>query len=150
MYDKVFGEVEFDYDWIGKIEIDWFGQKKEISLIISGEEDGGFDDVQYESYNEFIRSWPEIENELLKRVLDYYEELKDERGEDSDSYPVIDNTEDIKKMITIDALTVPLPDVFEGRSVALAFSCSWDEENGLGIRFINEKITEVGYQDVAF
>ncbi|PGD56642.1 DUF2004 domain-containing protein, partial [Bacillus toyonensis] len=27
--------------------------------------------------------------------------------------------------------------------------CTWDTENGLGIRLLNEKVTEVGYQDVA-
>lgn len=29
------------------------------------------------------------------------------------------------------------------------FDCSWDKENGLGLRLVNEEIMEVGYQDVA-
>ncbi|WP_391509674.1 DUF6985 domain-containing protein, partial [Bacillus paramycoides] len=36
-----------------------------------------------------------------------------------------------------------------GRDVGVSFDCSWDEENGLGIRLINERADEVGYQDVA-
>ena len=33
--------------------------------------------------------------------------------------------------------------------MGLTFECSWDEENGVGIYFVNEEIEEIGYQDVA-
>ena len=47
-------------------------------------------------------------------------------------------------------MVIPEDGIFDGRCACLAFSCSWDEENGLGIRFVNEEIDEIGYQDVAF
>ncbi len=53
-------------------------------------------------------------------------------------------------MIQIDALVIPVPGIYEERCINLALSCSWDEENGAGIRFINERIDEIGYQDIAF
>jgi hypothetical protein len=31
-----------------------------------------------------------------------------------------------------------------------AFMAAWDDENGMGIRFLNEKIDEIGYQDIVF
>ena len=34
--------------------------------------------------------------------------------------------------------------------MALAFICSWDDENGLGVLLVDEKIEEIGYQDIAF
>ncbi|MEC1180069.1 contractile injection system protein, VgrG/Pvc8 family [Metasolibacillus meyeri] len=35
------------------------------------------------------------------------------------------------------------------RDIGITFYCTWDSENGIGIRLLNEEITEVGYQDVA-
>ncbi|AFJ63829.1 hypothetical protein MUS_3978 [Bacillus velezensis YAU B9601-Y2] len=52
-------------------------------------------------------------------------------------------------MITLDGIVVPYADIFEGRDIGIIFNCSWDTENGLGLRLLNEKIIEVGYQDVA-
>ncbi|MBJ7968123.1 DUF2004 domain-containing protein, partial [Bacillus cereus] len=44
---------------------------------------------------------------------------------------------------------VPYAGIFDGRDIGITFNCTWDTENGLGIRLLNEKVTEVGYQDVA-
>lgn len=40
-------------------------------------------------------------------------------------------------------------DIYEERDIGITFDCTWDIENGLGIRLLNERVTEVGYQDVA-
>ena len=31
-------------------------------------------------------------------------------------------------------IKVPYAEIYGGRSIGLSFDCSWDEENGLGIR----------------
>lgn len=67
-----------------------------------------------------------------------------------ENYPAISNIEDIKNRITLDSIVVPLSGIYEGRSVALAFHCEWDTENGLGIILVDEKIYDIGYQDIAF
>lgn len=67
-----------------------------------------------------------------------------------ENYPAISNIEDIKNRITLDSIVVPLSGIYEDRSVALAFHCEWDTENGLGIILVNEKIYDIGYQDIAF
>lgn len=45
--------------------------------------------------------------------------------------------------------SVPYEFLRDGRDIGISFDCSWDQENGLGIRLIDEKVEEVGYQDVA-
>jgi len=54
------------------------------------------------------------------------------------------------KMINMTGITVPYEEVFSGRDIGITFDCSWDNENGLGLRLINEEIFRIGYQDVAF
>lgn len=67
----------------------------------------------------------------------------------NENYPLIETPDQILEMITLDGIVVPYADIFEGRDIGMTFNCSWDTENGLGLRLLNEKIIEVGYQDVA-
>jgi hypothetical protein len=30
----------------------------------------------------------------------------------------------------------------------MLFECTWEEEHGLAVKFENEKVVEVGYQDI--
>ena len=86
-------------------------------------------------------------------MLSYYINLRSELGYDdnsNDDYPEISNVEDIKNRITLDSIILPLSEVYDGRSIALAFHCEWDAENGLGIILVNEEVFDVGYQDIAF
>ncbi len=36
------------------------------------------------------------------------------------------------------------------KEVGITFNCTWDIENGVGVRLLNEKVMEVGYQDIIF
>ena len=65
-------------------------------------------------------------------------------------YPEIANIEELKDMIGLDAIIIPNEGIYDGRCVALAFHCSWDDENGLGVVLVDEQISEIGYQDIAF
>jgi len=153
MFNDVFGELYYEYDWIGKTSLDWYGESIEVDLIVSGEEDEEIDALQCESYTSFMNEWNTIKDSLLERVLLYYQNLRRELGydiEENQSYPEITTTEEIKKRITLDAVVIPLSGIYEGRSAALAFHCDWDPENGLGILLINEKIAQIGYQEIVF
>ena len=44
---------------------------------------------------------------------------------------------------------VPYANIYGERSIGISFNCSWDSENGLGLRLNNEQVIEVGYQDIA-
>lgn len=153
MFDKVFGELTYDYNWNGELELNWFGEIKKIDLVIYCEEDEKFDDLQYQSFQKFIDNWKEIESFLLDKILLYYIDLREELGfsDDSDkNYPEVTSVREIKEMIELDMIVIPYSDIYDGRSVAMAFSCDWDAENGLGVLLVNEKIEEIGYQDIAF
>ncbi|HDR7642758.1 DUF6985 domain-containing protein [Bacillus wiedmannii] len=113
--DKVFGELDYQYTWVGYRTIKFLGKDTEIALLIGGEDDGKFDEGQYVAYNSLMDNWEKIEHNILQPILNYYKQKRHELGYD----------------------------------VGVSFDCSWDEENGLGIRLINERVDEVGYQDVA-
>lgn len=151
--DPIFGELDYNYGWIRHTTIDFCERDFEIALMISGEEDGKFDEEQYEAYKIFMQNWNEIQKNILQPILDYYKQTRHDLGYDvsnNENYPLIETIDQLLENINLVGISVPYAECFEGRDIRLSFDCTWDMENGLGLRLINEKVDEVGYQDVAF
>ena len=117
-----------------------------------GEEDEDIEPLQRESYEHLMAVWNNLEREILDEILSYYTNLRSELGFDDNSndyYPDVSTAEGIRDMIGLDTIVVPSSDIYDGRSIALAFHCTWDDENGLGVVLVDEEVREVGYQDIA-
>lgn len=150
--DPIFGELEYNYSWAKDTTIHFFGKETEIALMIDGEEDGEFDEAQYTAYQSLMQNWEQLQQSFLQPILDYYQQKRHELGYDTElneNYPLVETTDQLLEMITLDGIVVPYAGIYEGRDIGILFDCTWDVENGLGIRLLNEKVTEVGYQDVA-
>ncbi|MBT2216287.1 DUF2004 domain-containing protein [Virgibacillus dakarensis] len=149
--DPIFGELEYDFGWAKDTTIHFFGKETEIALMVDGEEDGKFDEDQYTSYQSLMKNWEDIQPRLLKPILDYYNQNRHELGYDiecNQNYPLIETKEQLLENIKLVGIVVPHADINEGRDIGIIFDCTWDIENGLGVRLIHEKVIEVGYQDV--
>ncbi|PWW43217.1 MULTISPECIES: DUF6985 domain-containing protein [Paenibacillus] len=150
--DPVFGVLEYNYGWTRKTMFQLFGEELEITLMIDGDEDGRFDEKQYTAYQSLIQDWKQVQYNLLQPILDYYRQKRIELGYDvafNENYPLVETTAQLMKMITLEGIVVPYGDIKEERDIGVLFSCTWDSENGLGVRLLNEEIADVGYQDVA-
>ncbi|ABS22244.1 DUF2004 domain-containing protein [Bacillus sp. TH22] len=150
--DAVFGELEYDFVWSKDTSINFLGNEVEIALIVKGDEDGKFDEEQYVAYTSLMQNWEQLQQSFLQSILDYYKQERQELGYDievNENYPLVETTNEILEMISLDGIVVPYAGIFDGRDIGITFNCTWDTENGLGIRLLNEKVTEVGYQDVA-
>ncbi|MGN4818507.1 DUF2004 domain-containing protein [Bacillus cereus group sp. MYBK139-2] len=150
--DAIFGELEYDFVWSKDTSINFLGNEVEIALIVKGDEDGKFDEEQYVAYTSLMQNWEQLQQSFLQSILDYYKQERQELGYDievNEKYPLVETTNEILEMISLDGIVVPYAGIFDGRDIGITFNCTWDTENGLGIRLLNEKVTEVGYQDVA-
>lgn len=150
--DPVFGTLEYDFVWSKDTRINFLGNEVEIALMVDGEEDGKFDEEQYTAYQSLMRNWEQLQRSFLQPILDYYQQKRYELGYDiefNEYYPLVETTVQLFEMITLDGIVVSYGDIYEERDIGILFNCTWDTENGVGIRLLNEKITEVGYQDVA-
>ena len=72
-------------------------------------------------------------------------------------WPEIITTSEMKKEIELDGIIIPyasmMDDAYSGRCVYLMFSKKYGEDiddNGIGVQLINEKVTKIGYKDIAF
>lgn len=150
--DSIFGKIEYDYIWFRRSKIKFFNNEVDIMLMIAGDDDGQFEDGQYESYQALINKWNEIQETFLEPILEYYKQKRKELGYDiqlNKNYPEIKSTKELLNYITLVGIKVPYADIYGGRSIGISFDCSWDEENGLGLRLNNEEVIDVGYQDIA-
>lgn len=150
--DVVFGELEYNYGWVKYTTIEFCGKEAEIALMVKGEEDGKFDEEQYSAYNSLVQNWEQLQQGFLQAILDYYKLERQELGYDievNENYPQIETINQLLEMITLVGIVVPYGDINEDRDIGITFDCTWNTENGLGLRLLNEKVTEVGYQDVA-
>ncbi|MED4726900.1 DUF2004 domain-containing protein [Aneurinibacillus migulanus] len=150
--DAVFGELAYFLVWSRDTTIHFYGKETEIALTVEGEEDGKFDEEQYTAYQSLIQNWEHLQQSVLQAIFDYYKQKRHELGYDiefNEDYPLIETQDQLLERIALLEIVVPYGDIFEDRDIGLLFDCTWDTENGLGLRLLNEKVTEVGYQDVA-
>ncbi|UNL83215.1 DUF6985 domain-containing protein [Priestia koreensis] len=150
--DPIFGELEYEYGWVKDLTVHFLGKECEISLMVDGEEDGEFSKEQYAAYQSLILNWEYLQQNLLQSIVEYYKQKRHELGYDievNDHYPPIETQDQLIEMITLDGIVVPYADIFDERDIGMTFNCTWDIENGVGIRLLNEKVAQIGYQDVA-
>ena len=150
--DSIFGKIEYDYIWFRRSKTKFFNNEVDIMLMIAGDDEGQFEDGQYEAYQSLINKWNEIQETFLETILEYYKQKRKELGYDiqlNKNYPEIKSTKELLNYITLVGIKVPYDDIYVGRSIGISFDCSWDEENGLGLRLNNEEVIDVGYQDIA-
>lgn len=150
--DSIFGEIEYEYIWSRNSKIKFLSREVDIMLIIAGDDDGIFEDGQYEAYKVLTNHWDSIQEILLEFILDYYKEKRKKLGYDiefNEHYPEINSTKELLDYITLVGIKVPYANIYGGRSIGISFDCTWDEENGIGVRLNDEQVIEVGYQDIA-
>lgn len=150
--NEIFGKLEFDYTWYKKEKILFGGKEEEIIILVAGDEEGEFEDGQYEAYNVLRAKWSDIQEMLLEKILDYYKNRREELGydiEQSEKYPEILSISQLLEHITLVGIKIPYAEIYGGRSIGLSFDCTWDNENGLGLRLSDENVIKVGFQDIA-
>ena len=161
MKDRVFGELDYDYGFVGKISIDFFGDTEEIDIIIQADdEEDGIADIQYAAYEAFKAKWNDIQNDIAEKIIEYYNnEEKGAYGPDDEEefrewWPDIESRADLLPLIHIDSVIIPNDYLMgDGRKVYVLFDRDWGgqdlEDNGVAVGLVDEAVEEVGYKDIA-
>jgi len=163
MTDIVFGEVkkEDDYGWKGKQTIDFGGNACTIDLLIRGGDESEITKRQKKAFKSFMEKWPKVQTDLIKALIKYYNEEErfsygpEDEEEAAEWWPEIETKEDLLQAVTLETIVVPKDFMMdEGRCIYLLFSRTWGgedlDDNGIGVCFINEKIEEIAYKDMAY
>ena len=140
--DPVFGDL-FNEDslWMRPYELEIFNKKRLLSLIVYSYEDDGSDitNHQREVFIRFEKAKNEIIYDVEKEVLNYY---KENFNFDATSLS------DLNGMVTLKYIKVLLTDDGEDREIGFIFDAVFDPELGVGVLVTNEKVVDVGVQDI--
>jgi hypothetical protein len=152
MVDRVFGELSFKYGWKRKDEIFIFGKREEIVLTVMGNKEGDILDTQREAYLNFKNIEAKIAAEVEETIYKYYlnecDEYRDMLEDGADELaPIINNRKELSKLVKPQEMVIlKKQDI---RELGILFQCTWDIEAGVAVRIENEKIVEVGVQNIA-
>ena len=89
-----------------------------------------------------------------KDTYKYYQEAhSDYRDRFSDEFkdkmvPIIKTQNDLNNLIKPKQLLFPMVFGREIREFGVLCECTWDVEHGLAVKYQNEEIVEIGYQDI--
>lgn len=151
-----------DFGYEGEISISFFEKDINVDLIVNVE-DEEISDIQYETYEKFKEKWNELQNDVAKEIIKYYNEEEkgsygpDDKEEFDKWWPEINTVDELLNQIELDGIIIPYSDIIEdvegGRCIYLTFNKKYGndtEDNGIGVKIVNEEVTEIGYKEIAF
>ncbi|MFP3728968.1 DUF6985 domain-containing protein [Priestia filamentosa] len=150
----IFGELSYEDGWKRDIRISLFGDERIVTLIIDGYDDAEFEEAQMAAYNSFFkdkdRLLKQAEDAILEYYLEVYKEYRERLGDEfaDKMAPVLSTKEEIAKIVEPRELFFPMVFDEDVRQVGLLLECTWEPEHGLAVKFEDEKVIEVGYQDI--
>lgn len=151
-----------DFGYEGEISINFFEKDVKVDIIINVE-DEEINDIQYEAYEKFKEKWDILQKSVAEKIIEYYNEKEkgsygpEDKEEFNKWWPEINTIDELLNQIELDGIIIPETFVMEeitgGRCIYLTFSKKYGndiEGNGIGVKIVNEEVTEIGFKEIAF
>jgi len=148
-----FCDIELSWDafyWLGKSDKN---PAVEIHINSKDEEPNPPHFLQTYAWEELQKDYDSIYQKVLDEVFNYYVKIRPTYAEMGpewvESMPVIIDAVEVKKMITLNYICINWPYDERTVQVSMSFSCSWEQEHGLGVVLESNAVKEVGDADCA-
>jgi len=152
--DELFGTIIFEDLWKGETSITMFGRAEKATLYINGEENNEITSNQRETFLNFQSNMDRIMSEAEASIFEYYQSIYEDYRAMSNSdeadivAPKISSERELSRLVKPTSLLIRY-DFEDGiRRVGVLCDCTWEPEHGLGISIENEKVIEIGFQDI--
>ena len=158
--DNVFGSLQWDdNNFIGKVKINIFNSNNLVNIFINTKEKK-IDDIQYKTFELFKKNLEFIQNDILDKLIKYYNNIKFSYGPEDDDemkawWSDINSREDMISKIHSDKIVIQESHLHRNeRCIYVLFNRDWGgpdmDDNGVAVEIINEKVNNVGYKDIAY
>ncbi|MDL2432340.1 hypothetical protein PAN94_03805 [Streptococcus sp. SC1] len=152
---QIFGNIDFNNGWTRPISITIFGKEHVLEINIDAEEDAEFEVNQEKAYTFFQEHLDEIVTEVNSAILSYYNrEISNivssftNLAEKQSFLNKIRDDQQIYSLLQPKQIMFPLTFDESVEEFGFLCDCDWDKENGIGIKFTNGLLSEIGYQDI--
>lgn len=152
--DKVFGLLKYDCDWERMYSITMFNKETDVYLSVTGEKDEEIQDTQRSAFLQFEdnknRIIKDSEEKLLEYYVQNYEKLANRISNDKieEVLPKVSTIEELGKIMEPTMIVFQRNYDHNINKFGIALGCEWDDEAGMGIKFKNGEIVEVGSDDI--
>lgn len=152
---QTFGKLKYNYGWTKDISLDIFNKRHVLEINIDADEDAEFEINQEKAYIFFENYLDEIAKEVDVAIVSYYNrEISDivssytNHKEKQYFLDIIGDKDKIYSLLQPKKILFPL--TFDENVEGFGFlcECDWDKENGIGIKFVNGVLSEIGFQDI--
>jgi hypothetical protein len=153
LHDPIAGDLVFENFWQRKDRLMIFGSEYLVTVRFQGEATECLDEGQRRAFAAFDRHREELLIAAEEAIVHYYQqvlpEYRDMFGEEADAKaPIISSVSELAAIVKPTHLWFPWSFDPSARVVGLLCECSWEPGVGLGVKFINEAVSEVGTQDI--
>jgi hypothetical protein len=155
MHDELFGHIEYDLRWLGECSWPIFGDRVITTLSIPCDEGDEIQTVQREAFAAFNAQKDVLCARAEDAILAYYRKICPEyRARFGSAFadqwaPEACTISDVGRLATPTELIIQQSFTDPAkRIIGLLFDCSWDPSSGLAVKFVDERISEVGTQDI--
>jgi hypothetical protein len=152
--DDVLGTLRFDQYWTRPIEVTMLGRQWPASLLVRGELEQAIDDEQRQAFRFFGENHVAMLADGERALLEYYQAVAPEyraslgTEEGGRILPMVSEPQELAAMLTLSHVILPWSFSAGERVVGLLFECKWEPEHGLGLKDVNERVVDVGFQDL--
>ncbi|SIE28333.1 Uncharacterised protein [Mycobacteroides abscessus subsp. abscessus] len=157
MNDPVLGEIAYTEPggWEGSYTYPFLGREVTVRLALGGwDENDPVEPLQREAVRRFTEHKDELcaqaDDAIYANYLERRPELREQFGDSADKLmPIINDKSGLAQLVRPTAFFVAYPlRGSEDRVIGLLSNCTWEPELGLAVKIVNEKIVEVGPQDI--
>nr|WP_298165078.1 hypothetical protein [uncultured Pseudomonas sp.] len=152
--DNDFGELHFDGVWRGGYEVELFGERSRVELIVQTFDDDPISENQRLAFREFESNKESICSMVEQAVLSYYCDRVDEYRDcfDADEVdakaPRVDTVDGLRNLVFLRRIKVM--SAFDAREhqIGFIFDTTFDAQLGLGVLVTNGVVEAVDTQDI--
>lgn len=152
--DEVFGELEYDDGWNREYNIFIFNQNRKVILFIENYDENYPEKEQKKSFLHFEKNIKAIICDTEYRLFEYYRNNLHEIRETINKNlwdslaPELDDISKFKNLVKPTMIYIPQSFGDEDNIVyGIIFSCVWENECGIAVKFQNHEVT-VGTDDI--
>lgn len=114
-----------------------------------GREDHPLENSEIASVTWTIDNLSLLLSALQPKLVSYYQDFRTNPDLESEDLPVAENAADLSALVNIEALYVHQVTKDRIPYVGIEFTCSWDEEHGLGALIHGTRAVDIGGADTA-
>ncbi len=155
MKDALLGEIEYEFGWIGRCTLPFLGSIASTRLMIPCDEGCEISMVQREAYAAFkqqkVQMCEVAEDAIFAHYRKCLPDLRNRFGlQFADQWaPEVSNATDLSRLVR--PTNVVIQQSFSEpseRVIGFLFDCTWEPTLGLAVKFVDERLSDVGTQDI--